>query len=168
MRNNYFPKNPHPRTVALYDKAEEVMDKYLEHIKVQPDLITVWDDMATIETQCLEDKKDPNEQTPMVYMMFNSVLVLISESDIHVAPNLLGNPAMLCYESAVLARECGAKTTECVCIDPADGNMVQGEEESWAMYNDCHRRIAQDLVNTIIEENKNKPSEIIDNQQLIV
>lgn len=131
-----------PRLTEHYKKAVEIRDGYVAIMKVDPSLIQIWDDCALVE--------NPEDQ-PMVYMMFNSVMVMVQsegeELGVYISPNINGNPAMLAYESAVIAREFGARTTDIIAIDPADGQVHQGEEEAWKNHHEMLRNMALDLVN---------------------
>ncbi|AWY10189.1 hypothetical protein [Vibrio phage VP-1] len=146
-----------PRLKEHYKKAIEIRDGYVAIMKVDPSLIQIWDDVAMLES--VEDQ-------PMVYMMFNSVMVMVQTEGeklgVYIAPNINGNPAMLAYESAVIAREFNARTTDIIAIDPSDGQLYQGEEEAWNNHHEMLRNMALDLVNQMagnIAEQKEQEAE---------
>lgn len=150
-----------PRVKDQYFRAQEVLQDYVAVMGVDPKLVQIWDDCATRD----------DEGHPIVYMMFNSVMLLISVEDseilCHISPNLNGNPAMLCYESAVLGRVANAKTTEVMAIDPVDGKLHQGEEDAWENHHEMIRRMALNLVhemgeNITQQKEAEKPDDIID------
>lgn len=134
------PKGNNMAQNKLQPTANKIAELYCEKHKVERSLVDAW--YVHEEKAC--------------YVALNSILVIIhlDEDDqpkVLISANIAASPAVICFESAFVAKEFDGVPTAIHCINPETQEIANGDEAAWEMLYELERQKASSLVQQMVQ-----------------